>query len=107
MRWHGSLTDRADLPPVEADSSQAEQGTQHLHHAVLGRAAPLGRDGEVRDEHVAGVDAAVARILAHADRSAWEAGSATARQDVRDHLDTQDTLRRLAAVALDRPDIPS
>lgn len=54
-----------------------------------------------------GVDAAVARILTHADRSAWEAGSAIARQDVRDHLDTQDTLRRLAAVALDRPDIPS
>lgn len=54
-----------------------------------------------------GVDAAVERILAHADRPAWEAGSATARQDVRDHFDTQDTLRRLAAVALDRPDIPS
>lgn len=50
------------------------------------------------------VDAAAERVLAHADRTTWEAASAATRAQVRDHFPADETLRRLASVALDRED---
>lgn len=48
------------------------------------------------------VEGAVRRILRYADRADWEAESARVREQVRQHFPTEESLHRMACVALDR-----